>query len=55
MRQNFAVNQTLRYIDDQPEENIPRLMELVDRYTPGMESKEMLFAQLLKKRTIGMI
>lgn len=32
--QNFAVNQALRYIEDCPEENIPRLMEMVDRYTP---------------------
>lgn len=31
--QNFVVNQALRYIEDCPEENIPRLMEMVDRYT----------------------
>ena len=32
--QNFAVNQALNYIEGNPEENIPKLMELVDRYTP---------------------
>ena len=32
--QNFAVNKALNYIEGNPEENIPKLMELVDRYTP---------------------
>lgn len=32
--QNFAVSKALNYIEGNPEENIPRLMELVDRYTP---------------------
>lgn len=32
--QNFALNQALKYIEDNPEENLPRLMALVDRYTP---------------------
>lgn len=32
--QSFAVNQALNYIEGNPEENIPRLMALVDRYTP---------------------
>jgi len=32
--QNFAVNQALKYIEGNPEENIPKLMELVDRFTP---------------------
>ena len=33
--QNFAVNQALKYIEGNPEENIPKLMALVDRVTPG--------------------
>ena len=32
--QNFAVSQALKYIEGDPEENIPKLMELVDRFTP---------------------
>ncbi len=32
--QNFAVNQALNYIESDPEENIPKLMALVDRCTP---------------------
>jgi len=32
--QNFAVSQVLNYIEGNPEENIPKLMALVDRYTP---------------------
>lgn len=33
--QNFAVNQALKYIEGNPEENIPKLMALVDRVTSG--------------------
>lgn len=32
--QNFAVNQALKYIEGNPEENIPKLMNLVDTFTP---------------------
>ena len=33
--QNFAINQALKYIEGNPEENIPKLMDLVDRFTPA--------------------
>lgn len=33
--QNFAVNQALKYIEGSPEENIPKLMALADKYTPA--------------------
>ena len=32
--QNFAINQALKYIEGNPEENIPKLMSLVDLFTP---------------------
>ncbi|MDD7740059.1 MAG: radical SAM protein [Fusicatenibacter sp.] len=32
--QNFAINQALKYIEGDPEENIPKLMALVDKYSP---------------------
>ena len=32
--QNFALNQALKYIEGNPEENIPKLMSLVDKLTP---------------------
>lgn len=32
--QNFAINQALKYIEGNPEENLPKLMALVDKYTP---------------------
>lgn len=32
--QHFAVNQALKYIEGNPEENIPKLMALVDKYSP---------------------
>ena len=33
--QNFAITQALKYIEGNPEENIPKLMALVDRFTPA--------------------
>ena len=32
--QNFAINQALKYIEGNLEENIPKLMSLVDHFTP---------------------
>jgi len=32
--QNFAVNQALKYIEGKPEENIPKLMALADKWMP---------------------
>ena len=31
---NFAVNQALKYLEKDPEENIPKLMDMVDRFFP---------------------
>ncbi len=33
--QNFAISQALKYIEGNPEENIPKLMALVDKFTPA--------------------
>ena len=33
--QTFAINQALKYIEGNPDENIPKLMELVDKFTPA--------------------
>ena len=32
--QTFAVNQALKYIEGNPDENLPKLMELVDKFSP---------------------
>ena len=32
--QNFFISQALKYIEGNPEENIPKLMALVDKFTP---------------------
>lgn len=32
--QNFAISQALNYLEGSPEENIPKLMALVDKFTP---------------------
>ena len=33
--QNFAISQALKYIEGGPEENLPKLMALVDKFTPA--------------------
>ena len=32
--QNFAINRALDYLEGNPEENIPKLMAMVDRFSP---------------------
>ena len=32
--QNFAINQALKYIEGNPDENIPKLMALADKLLP---------------------
>lgn len=32
--QNFAINQALNYVENNPEENIPKLMAFVDKHSP---------------------
>ena len=32
--QNFAINQALNYVEGNPEENLPKLMDLVDKFSP---------------------
>ena len=32
--QNFAINQALKYLEGNPEENLPKLMALVDKHSP---------------------
>lgn len=53
--QNFAVQQALKYIEGNPEENIPKLMALVDRLTPegGIKASAAPSAKLLTTRTTG--
>ena len=33
--QNFAINQALRYIEGNPDENIPKLMAMADKFFPA--------------------
>jgi len=33
--QSFAINQALAYVENNPDENLPKLMEFVDRFTPA--------------------
>ena len=51
--QSFAVNQALNYIEGNPEENIPKLMALVDRFTPEgwYESQRNAIRQAIEEKS----
>ena len=53
--QTFAVNQALKYIEGNPDENLPKLMEMVDKFSSmtGMWSSARLSAPPSPKRTTG--
>lgn len=34
--QDFGIKQALKYLEKDPEENIPKLMEMVDRFAPQL-------------------
>ena len=40
--QNFGIKQALKYMEKDPEENIPKLMDMVDKLhrTDGMRHRE---------------
>ena len=48
-----AVKQGLSYLEKDPETNIPKLMDLVDKYSPmtGMQAREMPSVMRLKIKT----
>ena len=50
--QNFAVNQALKYIEGNPEENIPKLMDLVDKFTPEgwYESQRKVIRKVIEEK-----
>ena len=33
--QNFSINQALKYIESNPNENLPKLIDMVDRFSPN--------------------
>lgn len=53
--QNFAIQQALEYIEGNPEENIPKLMELSDRLIPSawFGRPEGLFVSLFSRKITG--
>ena len=36
--QNFGIKQALKYMEKDPEENIPKLMDMVDKFAPDRKS-----------------
>lgn len=53
--QNFAINQALKYIEGNPEENIPKLMALVDRLTPEgwYQNQRDAIRKVIEEKTTG--
>ena len=43
--QNFGIKQALKYMEKDPEENIPKLMDMVDKFAPdgGIPCKSTTF------------
>ncbi len=50
--QNFAINQALNYVENNPEENIPKLMAFVDRHSPSgwYESQRAAVRQAIEEK-----
>ena len=50
--QNFAINQALNYVENAPEENIPKLMAFVDRHSPSgwYESQRAAVRQAIEEK-----
>ena len=50
--QTFAVSQALKYVEGNPEENLPKLMDLVDRFCPDgwYENQRSIIRNVLKEK-----
>ncbi|MGN1405584.1 MAG: radical SAM protein [Erysipelotrichaceae bacterium] len=50
--QNLAINQALKYVESDPETNIPKLMAMVDKYTPEgwYESQRKAFRKVIDEK-----
>ncbi len=51
--QKFAINQALGYVEGNPEENIPKLMEMVDKFSPDgwYEGQRSAFRKVIAEKT----
>lgn len=52
--QTFAVNQALKYIEGDPGENLPKLMDMVDKFSPDdwyVEQRKAIRTAITKKTT----
>ncbi len=52
-----SLNQALKYMDKDPDTNIPKIMDMVDRVTrmAGMKNRDQPSAVLSKRKITGMI
>lgn len=52
---NFTIHQALKYVEGNPDENIPKLMALVDRFVPEdwYVSQRAALREVIEKRTTG--
>ena len=50
--QNFGIKQALKYMEKDPEENIPKLMDMVDKFAPDgwYEAQRNMIRKVIKER-----
>lgn len=48
----FAINKALKYVEDNPDENLPKLMEMVDRFSPDgwLESERTAIRTVIEEK-----
>lgn len=50
--QNFGIKQALKYMEKDPEENIPKLMDMVDKFAPDgwYEAQRNMIRKVIQER-----
>ena len=53
--QAFAINKALDYIEGNPDENLPKLMELVDKFSPDgwYEGQRAAIRKVIQEKNTG--
>lgn len=52
--QNFGIKQALKYMEKDPEENIPKLMDMVDKFAPDgwYEAQRNMIRKVIQERKL---
>ncbi len=53
--QSFAISKALSYVEGNPEENLPKLMEMVDKFSPAgwYEGQRAAIRKVIEEKTTG--